>query len=185
MILTLLKDNIGTVVLSVALVVSAGCFYKIGQLTERADNVAEAARVKDDLDSKIRQLEGDIKKKEGIHLSETKRLTDELIGSNQKHDEAIATLNAGFAERLRNSEARANVYKRQAGGSSAERDNLAEHAARLDQSLEEGRRLVRELRETIGKRDAAIRALGSMILTDRNLFSESSKSNGTEPSTKK
>lgn len=48
--------------------------------------------------------------------------------------------------------------------------NLASHAARLDRSLEEGRRMVAELSATLRQRDDQLRAVSKQLENDRSLF---------------
>ncbi|UWJ04310.1 putative Rz/Rzl spanin protein [Escherichia phage vB_EcoS_Uz-1] len=73
---------------------------------------------------------------------------------------------------MQQSERRASVYKRQAEAGTLECRSLASHAARLDNSLEEGRRLVEELRATVRLRDNQLIELGKQIQADRKLFEQ-------------
>lgn len=110
--------------------------------------------------------------KEAVHRQNLERVTDALNQANTKHEQALVALRADFARRLQSSEARAGVYQRQAEAGPAQCRDLASHAARLDQSLEEGRSLVWELRATLGQRDQQIRLLGTQLLNDRQLLSD-------------
>lgn len=106
------------------------------------------------------------------HRTEVTRLTNELSKANAAHQVELATAAADYRERLRTSEARAAVYRRQAKGGTTDRGSLASHASRLDSALEEGRSLVRELRSTLGLRDRQIEALSRQIKADRTLLDE-------------
>lgn len=119
---------------------------------------------------RIDDLKEEIKQQEAIHQTDTTRISDELTEAKQKYTEDLADLRSEYEQRLRSSGNRADHYQRQARGSAVERDNLASHAARLDQALEEGRHLVRELGETIRLRDQQLISLGQQIMADRNLF---------------
>lgn len=120
----------------------------------------------------IQKLKDEYALLEEDHRTENQRITDELAKANLDHATALAAVERQYAERLRTSEVRAGVYQRQAQGGAAERASLADHASRLDASLEEGRSLVRELRETLGLRDRQIRSLSEQIRNDRKLFTE-------------
>lgn len=124
---------------------------------------------------RIADLKEEIKQQEAIHQIDTTRISDELAEAKQKHTEDLAYLHSEYEQRLRSSGNRADHYQRQARGSAVERDNLASHAARLDQALEEGRHLVRELGETIRLRDQQLISLGQQIMADRNLFDGETK----------
>lgn len=84
----------------------------------------------------------------------------------------LRRLNRDFTDRMRNSEARAAQYQRQAQGTPDQCSRLASHAAELDRSLEQGRHLVGELQAAIGQRDAQLKLLGEQIITDRELINE-------------
>ena len=66
---------------------------------------------------------------------------------------------------MRNHQERAELYKRKAEGSEVERGSLASHAAELDRSLEEGRRVVKDLRTTVEQRDTELILLGTHLKT--------------------
>ena len=117
----------------------------------------------------LTRLREDAHLREQVHQQETQRISNDLAQANQKHAVAVATLDAEFAKRLSNSEQRATHYQRMSNSDAAERANLASHAAKLDRSLEEGRRLVQELAATVEQRDAQLRALAQQLLSDRVL----------------
>ena len=100
----------------------------------------------------------------------TDALTLELSNAKTKHAVAIVDIRAEHDKRLRQSEIRAGVYQRQAEGGAAECTRLAGHAARLDSTIEDGRRVVRELRETLGLHDSQLVELGNQIKADRILL---------------
>lgn len=120
------------------------------------------------------KLKADYEKKERDNRTENRRISDELAQAKLDHANALADLRTDFAQRLRTSEMRSTIYQRQAEGGAAQCRDLASHASRLDASLEEGRSLVRELRETLGLRDRQVHALGNQINSDRALFQDAS-----------
>ena len=100
----------------------------------------------------------------------TDALTLELSNAKTKHAVAVVNIHADYAKRMQHSQNRTVVYQRQAEGGTAECKRLASHAAQLDSTLEEGRSLVRELRETLGLRDSQLIELGNQIKADRILL---------------
>lgn len=119
---------------------------------------------------RITGLKEQIKQQQVTHQIDTTRIADELADAKQQYTEDLADLRSEYEQRLRSSGNRADHYQRQARGTATERDNLASHAARLDQALEEGRHLVRELGETIRLRDQQLIRLGQQITADRQLI---------------
>ena len=120
--------------------------------------------------SEILQLQNQLRDKESAHATETANISKELEDSKTAHAIAIGKLQSDYAERLRNSEGRTGVYKRLSESGETERYRLAEHATKLDRSLEEGRLLVAELRATVEQHERVIVQLGNQILTDRKLI---------------
>lgn len=120
--------------------------------------------------SQIAKLTLEKAEKESEHAKESKELSDKLAQEKADSTERIARLHADYTTRLHKSEDRANLYQRMSKAGASEQERLAIHAAGLDRSLEEGRLLVAELRETVEHRDRVIEVLGQQILTDRKLF---------------
>ena len=118
----------------------------------------------------IQKLRDDLSQAESQHRLQVSTLEGELRNAEARHRMELDRLNGEFADRLRNSDARANVYQRQAEGGAVERNRLASHAAKLDRSLEEGRRVVAELRTTLGLRDEQLKSLAAQIRADRELI---------------
>ena len=80
------------------------------------------------------------------------------------------------AERLqRTAEGRAVQYRAMSKAGEAERDRLASHAARLDASLADGRRVVEQLRSTVVERDQQLQLLADVIRADRALADRDAK----------
>lgn len=104
------------------------------------------------------------------HSYEVGALTVRLQTAESNHASELARISDDYDSRMLKSEQRASVYKRQAEVGSTQCTSLASHAARLDSSLEEGRRLVEELRSTIRLRDNQLIELGKQIQADRKLF---------------
>mgnify|MGYP003598865454 FL=1 len=101
---------------------------------------------------------------------DNQRNSDELAEKEKTHAVALVELRREYDGRLLQSNKRASYYQRLAKGGAVEQANLASHAARLDRSLEEGRRMVAELSATIRQRDDQLRAVSTQLKNDRSLF---------------
>ena len=106
------------------------------------------------------------------HSYEVGLLTSRLQTAESNYASELARISSDYDSRMQQSERRASVYKRQAEAGTLECRGLASHAARLDNSLEEGRRLVEELRATVRLRDNQLIELGKQIQADRKLFEQ-------------
>ena len=73
------------------------------------------------------------------------------------------TIQRDYADRLLNADKRASVYKRLSQSGESERIRLAEHAAKLDRSVEEGRSLLREQQSALAERDGIIGKLVAQL----------------------
>jgi chromosome segregation ATPase len=115
-------------------------------------------------------LQGKIEQKEFGHRQETARISEQLRKTEVDYEKATSALAAEHAQRLRLASERAAAYARLAETGSPELRGLASHAAQLDASLEEGRGLVGELKEALGRRDNQLKLLGAQINNDRTLL---------------
>lgn len=121
------------------------------------------AKAMRDLQDKYATLEAKVR-------IDNQRNSDELAAQETAHAVALAQLNQHFADRMLKSDKRASYYERLAKGGAVEQANLARHAAELDRSLEEGRRVVAELTETLRQRDNQLRAVAKQLENDRSLL---------------
>ena len=130
----------------------------------------------------VQELESALASAEQQFNEKEVALNERIEENKAAHDAAIAAATHTFTERLRKSESRAKAYADMSQAGAAERTALADHAAKLDRSLEEGRYLVRELRETLGQRDREIMLLGEHIQNVYQLINNTGNSNGTTDS---
>lgn len=163
--------------LSVLVVGSYGLTYKFGMMSGAVVVSKEWQKDNKLRNDAVAEIKQEFAAKEALHKQKTQEVNDELAQATTQHAAALAALRADLTVRMQHSENRAGIYQRQSQGSAAERDRLAEHAAKLDRTIEEGRSLVTELGATVKQRDATIRALSIMVLNDRTLLTESSVSN--------
>ncbi len=86
------------------------------------------------------------------------------------------------AERLqRTAEGREAQYLAMSQAGDAERSRLAGHAAQLDASLADGRRVAEQLRATVVERDQQLRLLADVIRADRTLAGSGPVAGAPEP----
>lgn len=97
-------------------------------------------------------------------------LTVNLTETRIRYENTVNKLKSTYANELLKSEQRAELYKRYSEADKAKQRALAEHTARLDRSLTEGRELVKQLTETIRTRDAQLRALGVYFQENAMLY---------------
>ena len=97
-------------------------------------------------------------------------LTVNLTETRIRYENTVNKLKSTHANELLKSEQRAELYKRYSEADKAKQRALAEHTARLDRSLTEGRELVKRLTETIRIRDAQLRALGVYFQENAMLY---------------
>ena len=154
----------------VVIVLLGSGLYSCGVKSGKEDVQEKWDKEKKQYDSAIEKLRTEYADLELNHRIETQRISDELAKEKHRFEMELAMSGAEYDHRLRLSQARADTYQRQAQDGAAECRNLADHASRLDSSLEEGRSLVRELRSTLGLREFQIRALSQQIHNDRLLF---------------
>lgn len=152
------------------LAVGVVAIYKLGE----SDGAAEVQSQWDEQtklrDAAFNKLTGEYAQLQLQHTRKVEELTNELQTSQSQHEATLLRYRDDHAKRLLLAEDRAGVYQRQASGSAVEQQRLARHAAELDRTLEEGRSLVRDLRQTLGQREVTIKALGGIILNDRTLL---------------
>lgn len=130
----------------------------------------DAQRIKDA--EAAQQIQDKLRIAEEAHRRNQQGIADAIAKSNEDHLAELSRIRSDYERRLRQSEVRADVYRRQAEGGAPERDNLASHAARLDRQLEEGLRVVGELTALVEQRDRQLIQLGQQILNDRELLND-------------
>lgn len=122
--------------------------------------------------NKIQEIKDKYSLLESEYRTKNQEITRELNESKHQHDKAITAMRSSYEHRLLLATQRASVYQRQAEAGTVECRGLADHATKLDNTLEEGRYLVRELRETLGFRDTQLILLGNQLMNDRKLLGE-------------
>lgn len=147
-----------------------GISVKVGNMAGQAEIQAKWDDAVDSYEDRIDALNVAIAGKEAEHILLSEKNSDELARTQEEHAKALVALRTDYVERLLSSTNRASVYERLSRGTATERDRLVQHSAELDRTLEEGRSLVRELRQTLGQCEVTVGVLGTQILLDRNLL---------------
>lgn len=104
------------------------------------------------------------------HAKRQANLVQELNDAKQKHQTIVSNLRSEFSGRMLESENRGKIYRDRAEAAGAECRELAEHTARLDRSLTEGRELVKEFRADLEQCRVAAQHFTDIIQNDRNHF---------------
>ena len=104
------------------------------------------------------------------HKLFSSQVADTLKEKDEKYEKDISSIAAAHADSLRKYKSRADTYQRQAEAGTAEARSLASHAAQLDASLIEGKRVAAELAATVRLRDEQLILLGSQIKADRAIL---------------
>lgn len=123
----------------------------------------------------ISELKAKYAQLESKHIKETERIKYELNQANKDHEIALSGIRADFASRLQAASKRASNYQRLAQAGTTECGSLASYTTELDRSLEQGRSLVREFRETLRFRDSQLVLVGSQLMNDRALLNKAEK----------
>lgn len=123
-----------------------------------------------ELNHQIALMKEDYRKKVEEHAKNQRQLLQDIEDTKREHEDFIADLRDEFSDRMLQSEKRGNIYRARAESAGAECRQLAEHAARLDQSLTEGRELVKEFRADLEQCRVSAHIFTDIIMNDRNHF---------------
>lgn len=161
------------ITLAAVAVLIAAASVAIGYVTGRSDGAASVQQQWDADTTKQAQAETDqantTRTKEATHADKITEAVDTYQAARTPAA-ADASERIARAERLqRTAEGRAAQYLAMSQAGNTERSRLASHAAQLDASLADGRRVAEQLRATVVERDQQIRLLGDVIRADRAL----------------
>lgn len=151
-----------------------GCVYDQG----RQEILTKWEADKENVRKATEILKKKVEDAETLNRQQSKENTHALAEADKKYAVAVVNLRAEYDKRMQSSSTREASYKRLAEAGIVECGNLASHATELDRTLEEGRYLVRELRETLGLRDQQVILVGRQLLADRSLISEAGSNDG-------
>ena len=104
------------------------------------------------------------------HKLFSSQVANTLKEKDEKYEKDISSIAVAHTDSLRKYKSRADTYQRQAEAGTAEARSLASHAAQLDASLVEGKRVAAELAATVRLRDEQLILLGSQIKADRAIL---------------
>lgn len=117
----------------------------------------------------IIQLKAEYAELEFNHRQVVNGIRDELQTTKAEYQTKLSNIESDYINRLQLSETRTNIYKHKAEAGTLECRSLADITTELDNSIEQGRRVVRELSETLRQRDREITLVGRQLLQDRSL----------------
>ena len=156
-----MRSFINTIYCIAAIILFSLGSYQYGKEVEKKESAAVAERLRQFHEI---ELESYIK-----NSREVSKLFEEV---KRKHEKDLDAVKRDYTNRLRKSEQRAERYLQQAQGSTTDQYDLASHAAKLDRSVEEGRRLVTEFRSTLELRDSQVKSLATEITNLKTYFNE-------------
>ena len=158
------------ILIAALLVGLMGLSAKVGNMAGMAEVQKLWDKQSEVTSAEVGKLKATLASKEAEHTLLSEQNSDELARTQEEHAKALVALRVDFAERLLSSTNRTGVYERLSRGTATERDRLVQHSAELDRTLEEGRHLVGELRQTLGQCEITVGVLGTQILLDRGLL---------------
>ena len=121
--------------------------------------------------NEISKAQSEIRDNELLHREKESALLYELAQIKEQHEKTINDINNNYTVRLRQSEDRANNYKRSAQNN-ANCTALANTASKLDRTLEEGINLVEQLEKTSRLQQQHLDACMKIIENDRKLIND-------------
>ena len=173
-----LKENIKAVLVLICVsLVLSGSVYLYNKGYSKGEEFVQSLWNKDKVarDAAIKSAEKNYQDLKDSHSKESRDLELAFKKEKIKYEEALNIARTDYTNRLRSSETRSAIYKRQAEAGSAQCGDLANHTTELDRTLEEGRGLVREFRETLRQRDREVELLLSQIKLDRRILEDSNE----------
>lgn len=120
------------------------------------------------IEKKYLEQELQIKQLEKLHKDTEVKYIDKLNDLKDTYEKDISFVTDDYSNRLLQSETRVSLYRKQVRESCNGSEDLANHTAKLDRSLEQGRALVKELRSTLILREDQLRTMGQIIQNDRS-----------------
>ena len=121
--------------------------------------------------NELTKAQKEIRENELLHKEKESTLLYELTKVKEQHEKDINDINTNYSLRLRQSEERANNYKRNAQNN-VNCSTLANTASKLDRTLEEGINLVEQLEKTSRLQQQHLDACIKVIENDRKLINE-------------
>lgn len=161
--MSVLKKGLIALAIGSAVTFSLYATFKIGRDHGQQEVKLEFLAKEKALQNAVEKLQKDITKAEEFYKNVVRDLEGQIIDGKLKYEKSLLDINSKYTIRLQQSEIRSETYKRMSQAGTAESYALADHAAKLDRSLEEGRRLVREFRTTLGQRDAELTLVGIQL----------------------
>ena len=109
------------------------------------------------------RMSNDYREQEKKYQSKTQDLVQQITASKENYHTQLLAIERSYANRLQQSESRANLYSQMSRDSDSSREYLAHYTAKLDRTIVEGRQLVTELKAIIELRDEQLRQCGEQL----------------------
>lgn len=154
------------IIVAVGMIIIFLVGMKIGADMQSAKYTKEKMRIQEQTAELIQQYRERVEE----HTKKQLELVQELNDVKQQHQTIVSNLRSEFSARMLESENRGKIYRNRAEAAGSECRALAEHAARLDRSLTEGRELVKEFRADLEQCRVAAHHFVDIIQNDRNHF---------------
>ena len=111
----------------------------------------------------VQKLENEYREQEKKYQSKTQDLVQQITASKENYHTQLLAIERSYANKLQQSESRANLYSQMSRDSDSSREYLAHYTAKLDRTIVEGRQLVTELKAIIELRDEQLRQCGEQL----------------------
>lgn len=111
----------------------------------------------------VQNLENKYHEQEKTYQAKTQDLVQQITESKENYNRKLLNLERSYAYKLQQSERRASIYSNMSTGSNNSKISLANHTAKLDRTIVEGRQLVTELKAIIELRDSQLRQCGEQL----------------------
>lgn len=122
------------------------------------------------------ELVESLRKELAIEISKNTTITQDnlkdLLEAKNTYEKAVIDINNEYSGRMFELEKRAEYYRSMSKPDTTTCGDLGDVTTRLDRNLEEGRKLVIDLRERLVLREEQIKIIGKQLLADRKLLGQ-------------
>lgn len=125
----------------------------------------------------VQKLENDYREQEKKYQSETQDLVQQISKSKENYHMQLLAVERSYANKLQQSESRANLYSQMSRDSDSTREYLAHYTAKLDRTIVEGRQLVTELKAIIELRDEQLKQCGEQLKLMEKAYGRANQTN--------
>lgn len=160
-------NNLSLILIAILLIIGS---YYLGYRSANKTYQLKMERMELNYQKEISILKDKVKAKENEYRKKLGELETTINIQQNEYETALNNINEYYDYELRESKSRAEAFRNMSRSRTDISNSLADHAARLDESLVKGRQLVKELRETIKLRDRQIKYLGNELQLTHELM---------------